>query len=425
MNRIILIGNGFDLAHKLKTSYKDFIDDYWKKFIDEFLGKIFYENEDFRFENINRMWSFTDNNKNFKELKSRIDGSPINVRLIIKNHFLIYISEKSSLKNWVDIENEYYEELIRIKNGNPIIYRSFINENENLVERVNRDFKRVESILVDYIIDVNKNFENNYSNPRQQNNIGKKIYYPLLPNDLNSNGLNSLVKFIENEIIKYREQNDYESIYINVINNVLKLTNDSALKSEIKNLLLSHSVINNFNLIPDNTLFLTFNYTNTHYLYDDASQFDTFYKQIYTKRKDIKIHGSIKIEDKNPIIFGYGDELDDEYKNIEKLNDNRFLENIKSIKYSETDNYKKMIEFIESDVFQVFIMGHSCGISDRTLLNTIFEHDNCVSIKPFYYKKEDGSDNYSDLVRNISRNFNDKIKMRDRVVNKEYSEPLN
>ena len=31
MNRIILIGNGFDLAHGLKTSYKNFLDDYWQK----------------------------------------------------------------------------------------------------------------------------------------------------------------------------------------------------------------------------------------------------------------------------------------------------------------------------------------------------------------------------------------------------------
>ena len=29
MNRIILIGNGFDLAHGLKTSYTDFIGSYW------------------------------------------------------------------------------------------------------------------------------------------------------------------------------------------------------------------------------------------------------------------------------------------------------------------------------------------------------------------------------------------------------------
>ena len=67
-------------------------------------------------------------------------------------------------------------------------------------------------------------------------------------------------------------------------------------------------------------------------------------------------------------------------------------------------------------------MGHSCGNSDRTLLNTLFEHKNCLSIKPFYYIKEDGSDNYLEMVQNISRNFTDMKLMRDRVVNKTYCE---
>ena len=31
MNRLVLIGNGFDLAHGLKTSYGHFIDWYWKE----------------------------------------------------------------------------------------------------------------------------------------------------------------------------------------------------------------------------------------------------------------------------------------------------------------------------------------------------------------------------------------------------------
>jgi hypothetical protein len=31
MNRLIIIGNGFDLAHGIKTSYKEFILDYIKK----------------------------------------------------------------------------------------------------------------------------------------------------------------------------------------------------------------------------------------------------------------------------------------------------------------------------------------------------------------------------------------------------------
>ena len=35
MNRLVLIGNGFDLAHGLKTSYADFIDWYYDKRIKE------------------------------------------------------------------------------------------------------------------------------------------------------------------------------------------------------------------------------------------------------------------------------------------------------------------------------------------------------------------------------------------------------
>lgn len=64
-------------------------------------------------------------------------------------------------------------------------------------------------------------------------------------------------------------------------------------------------------------------------------------------------------------------------------------------------------------------MGHSCGNSDRTLLNTVFEHDNCVSIKPFYHQRGDGSDNYYELIQNISRNFTNMKLFRDRIVSKE------
>ena len=69
-------------------------------------------------------------------------------------------------------------------------------------------------------------------------------------------------------------------------------------------------------------------------------------------------------------------------------------------------------------------MGHSCGNSDRTLLNTLFEHENCVSIKPFYYIKDNGLDNYNEIAQNISRNFTNKQALRDKVVNKKYCEPL-
>ena len=31
MNRLVIIGNGFDIAHGLKTSYMDFINWYWER----------------------------------------------------------------------------------------------------------------------------------------------------------------------------------------------------------------------------------------------------------------------------------------------------------------------------------------------------------------------------------------------------------
>lgn len=34
MNRIIIIGNGFDKAHGLATGYRDFIDSYWTRVFD-------------------------------------------------------------------------------------------------------------------------------------------------------------------------------------------------------------------------------------------------------------------------------------------------------------------------------------------------------------------------------------------------------
>lgn len=142
----------------------------------------------------------------------------------------------------------------------------------------------------------------------------------------------------------------------------------------------------------------------------------------YRQYSSIHIHG--KLDDEGSVIFGYGDELDKKYKEIEELNDNEYLEKVKSVKYLEKDNYRKLLNYIESEPFQVYIMGHSCGNSDRTLLNTIFEHENCVSIKPFYYQKDNETDTYSEIIRNITRNFNNKQLLRERVVNKTYCQAM-
>ena len=161
-------------------------------------------------------------------------------------------------------------------------------------------------------------------------------------------------------------------------------------------------------LIPQRIMLLSFNYTKTARLYESCGK-DTQCNYI---------HG--QLEDPEHIIFGYGDELDKSFQQILDLNDDRYLKNVKSIRYLETGHYHRLLEFLMAAPFQVFIMGHSCGNSDRTLLNTIFEHENCISIKPFYYIDEKGKDNYMQIAQNIARNFTDMKSFRDRVVNKEH-----
>ena len=191
-----------------------------------------------------------------------------------------------------------------------------------------------------------------------------------------------------------------------------------AIESQFKN--PHHDLVDYLKLKPKDTLVLNFNYTST------LTNYIPRLKEEEIEATVNHIHGDLKNIKENPIVFGFGDEIDEKYKEIENINDNRYLENIKSIEYLQTDSYKNLLNYIESDVYQIFIMGHSCGLSDRTLLNTLFEHENCVSIKPFYYKygEADTDDNYKDIVQNISRNFKDKVKMRDIVVNKTFCKPL-
>lgn len=155
-----------------------------------------------------------------------------------------------------------------------------------------------------------------------------------------------------------------------------------------------------------------FNYTHT--------------AQIYKKTDDsfevIHIHGDI--DDKEHVIFGYGDEMHSDFEKLKEREDGECLRYVKSIRYLEASNYKKLLRFIDSAPFQVVIMGHSCGRSDRTLLHTIFEHGNCASIKLCYYRKEDSSDDYLEKIQNISRNFVSMERMRDVVVPKPQCNPL-
>jgi len=366
MNRIILIGNGFDLAHGLKTSYNDFIDDFWDKKTDIFkriirtrtIGVIqdnlltrtpsgyrYNDNDiyadivDFGFYfPIDAIAQCSSGFDEFYFVISQFRIKENENNLHFNNYFLERINIRQQFKNWVDIEEEYYNALIECYND------------LDKTKKLNEDFQNIQDELEMYLAEQCKN-------------------------DIN-----------KNLII---EQNIYSPLSLDDFINKPKYTT------------------------IDNFLFLNFNYTPTQELYynDDFSL------------KSIHIHGELQ-NPENPIIFGYGDEIDDKYNMLERANNNECFSKIKSFKYSLTNNYKDMLRFINLDEYQVFVMGHSCGLSDRTLLNTLFEHENCKSIKIFYHKIDEKIDNYMDIYMNISRNFNKNDIMREIVVSKTNCVPL-
>jgi hypothetical protein len=149
-------------------------------------------------------------------------------------------------------------------------------------------------------------------------------------------------------------------------------------------------------------LFVCFNYTHT---VDKLYLKDTFFKE------DINyIHGALA-DNSNPIIFGYGDEMASEYENIRELSNNGFLANMKPI-CSVTDNYQQIMNFIDSGNFTVKVLGHSCGRSDRYLLNPIFEHVNCRSIRIYHYETtSDERNDYLNKRQEISRHLKGIMKI--------------
>lgn len=400
MNKLFLIGNGFDKAHKLPTSYNDFINDFWKRldanYSDSFVKQFVYVNpifdEFFKFGESEEIKDFTslwkklegyakhDKHRTtpnvFKVESGNIVGGNRITIFEFRNSFFRRLSRISGLQTWVDIEREYYINLKEIVN----IQDSALREDKIL--KLNEDFKQIKTLLNEYLKRemgvVNFNIDLSKGPHSEMFEILKPFIY--LDNPVNKTDL-------EGFKLEFSDVNEK-----NVIGNYHSLDSPTIFS----------------------TYYLSFNYTPTLKKY--VEQLNRNF-QIPNKPKTNFIHNEIDLN----IIFGYGNEKDEDYKRIESLDDKRFLENFKSFSYSNYMNYHQLLDYIESDRFQVIVLGHSCGLSDSVLLKTIFEHDNCKSIKVFYYEKQQEDsveDNYTSIIQNISRHFDDKESMRKKIVNK-------
>jgi hypothetical protein len=350
VNRLIIIGNGFDLAHDINSSFKDFIFSYAQQLLISLYQNTFFNDElvsielDGLFLSNEHIVHHLTGDEAFERLNELISRKRKSTSLRISSFFTAIIKEIET-KNWVDIENQYFEHLIKISND------------ENKVKSLNIEFDYLKNKFLDYL---------------KEEIMSKEI---------------RCSEKLKNQFLSKVQSKEAE---INTLQS---------------------------DRFPNRFCILNFNYTSIiqEYLQNNEN----------TPMAYVPIHGEINGDDvhSQKPIFGYGDEIDEEYLKLERLKSDEVFKHIKSFKYLQFGHYRNLIDFISLGPFQVQIYGHSCGLSDRTLLNTIFENDNCISIKPFYHEKS-GVDNYEELTIAISRHFNSKTKLRNRVVNKDFCEPM-
>lgn len=361
MNRLVIIGNGFDLAHGLKTSYADFLEWYKRDYIAHLKGNFISQYDDglCSIDFTGKKNTSVQHNSLYEFDELYIDFQDINkysIKTFNKSPLLTEIEKNYKLKGWIDIEEDYYRLL------KEIIFSDFsIQIKIEKVSRLNKQLNYLKLKLAEYLRYVQNEREG-----------FKEI---------------DLVNIICSNIDLYHEVEPTMTDIIALANRGLQ------------------------NIESENTKIINFNYTNTVEEFCEEYDIECSY-----------IHGNLS----NPesIIFGYGDEVDEKFKLISNYNENEYLRNFKSYRYLESGVYRDILRFIESDKYQIVILGHSCGNSDRTLLNTLFNHKNCISIKSYYYRDDNGKDNYSDIIMNISRNFNDIAAMRSKVVDKEHCQLL-
>lgn len=341
MNRLILIGNGFDLAHKLKTSYSDFITDYIARSINNF-----YENNSHKDCLLSINFKYTGYGHSPEDRTYKVPIAEAISRLDIlcskesievnKTPFLEKTIHQLNTKKWVDLENDYFDNLTRCQS--PWGYQF------DSVQELNEQFEFLKCELENYLIRIQ--------------------------NETNFHLSDTLTELFTGKI---------------------RGSDIVTMKIEDKE--------------PDRILFLSFNYTNTVDIYSEQCN-----KKIPTQVNYIhgKLHSKL-----NPIIFGFGDEYNKSYLEFEEIKNKELLKHIKSFGYFKSSNYHNLVRFLEAQNFQVYVFGHSLGLSDRTMLKQIFEHENCKSIKLFYHNDQN---DFTNKTYDISSHFHDKGVMRKKIV---------
>lgn len=373
LNKLYLIGNGFDLNHNLPTSYEDFL--IW--YVSDMINRAYEEDtRQITDDCITLIIDSNYRNKNLCESTHRLLNRAIDSKDLT---ILLYDTQNSN-----NSPNKQLQFSIHPQNN-------FIKH--ILTECLSSEWGGIEDAIHRYIKACHYKVQKDHENV-SINRFDSQVYREELKN---IKSLNSSVAHLRAKLKEY-------------------LANHNA-PAELNMPLFSSKMDWDYYYSvsePDwhytrKVMFLNFNYTTYHT--SIMGEIEKDYNDESINFDSINIHGTVDspLED---IVFGVGDEQNDFYSLIESLYCDEWLYCMKSFYYFRNKSYQRLLGFIKGGDYEINILGHSCSITDRTLLNMLFENKFCKKIHVFHYK---GMDSYSETTYNIARNFKDKVKMREVV----------
>lgn len=339
---ILILGNGFDIAHGLKTSYIDFLNYCVEKNNKRITGMINYGT------------TFIDN--------------------IWLRHFITTCNNYG--KNWIDIEEE--------------IYRVILLLNKTLLDLSNGQIEMVFPLTFSIQKDIlNFDFDQIIGYLKTCNNrleTDKKKYTTVETNDFSHlyfyiENYQGLINFIYDQLRAFVE------MFEKYLNDVVMCEIDSEPKYQLSLLQSSKPNIMNFLFV------LNFNYTNTlTKLYKDTM--DSRQKKSI---QNFHVHGKINA---NNIVLGT--QFFDNKNNNIPSEFNVFRKHNQRHRYNTIEDYQSLLQIIKSrndNTKRIFhVIGHSLDKSDYVILKHIFlaHNDSIINI---YYHDEESQER---LINNIT-----------------------
>ncbi|MDQ1152372.1 hypothetical protein QE382_004356 [Sphingobacterium zeae] len=391
INKIFLIGNGFDLAHRLPTRYIDFITWYLKDCCFKAIEKGYYK-DDCLTVKINLGIFHNGILSVERELDRCFESKEIWEFITVHSPGLITFTGEHRGRydhSWtikIDPVNEFSSNL----------FFNCRNADWSGIEyEINRIMLKQQATLAKSrtLIMIDRKTDARYVEALKEIKQLNLSVYHLKAKLIEYLKLNNEPEESKHELMSNKNRVDWGKKYY-------KNANGQVFCADVQ-------YFGNKWELNRNVLFLNFNYT-TYFEDKIVKNLKSEFKDNFTYFQTIYIHGDLN-QPTDEIVFGVGDENKEIYSEIESLYDDDWLVPLKSFHYFRNTKYQELLGFIGKGDYEIYVIGHSCSTTDRTLLNMLFESDACKRIHVYHYS---GIDSYLTSAYNIARNFNDKVRLR-------------